>query len=354
MAPIVRICPHCGNYVAGVYEKSFSNKVARTGMKSVAKAGYAGTGAAIGSIFGPLGIIIGGAAGWAASTFVNDSIEETAENIQKETIGIEYTFRCPKCGYVWTGEEEKLDVWVEHNICRNYTDGMLIHAKFTIHGMKGRKGEVTAYFFKPDGTQLKDFNDCYSTDDGFASVCEPINPTYDDAYYKDFELFMPYDELHFTGTVEGCYMTVIVWSEDTPILQSDRIFFNINSLESRISLLKEEHGVEENGENGFRVHVKFCVKQMKGILGRVHVAFFYEDGNPYMYQGQHLILSDDTTFNPMYESSLYSDYVIHCPYKYFEKDFTTGRDIFYQVAVAEEKEDILILMSVKQGGFHWN
>lgn len=358
MAPVVRICPHCGNYVTGVHEKSFGNKVARTGMKSVAKAGYAGTGAAIGSIFGPLGTLIGGAAGWAASTIMNENLDETADLIQDSTVGIEYTFRCPKCGHVWTGQQEKVDIWVEHNICKNHVWGMLIHTKFCVHGMKGRTGQASAYFYLSDGTQLKDYNDseAYKTNDGFVSTYENFVPEYDDTVYQDLQLFMPYNELHLEGSAEGCYLGVIIWCEDTPIMQSDRVDFNVNNLQPVISILNTEHGVEENGEYGFRVHVKFTVEQMVGVEGQVGICFFYEDGTPYQYQGQNLWLIDDEIFKPIYESTTFTDYKVFCPYKYFE-DQTPGRNIYYHVVIAHADDELraqngCILVSVADS-FHF-
>lgn len=104
-------CPKCGNWVEGKKKQSYTKKIAKTGVKSVvngaASVGAASTGAAIGSAILPgIGTLVGGAAGFIASTMfhtaVNDGIDviaDGAEEILSDNIQYEYT--CPKCGHIW-------------------------------------------------------------------------------------------------------------------------------------------------------------------------------------------------------------------------------------------------------------
>lgn len=103
------------------------------------------------------------------------------------------------------------NVWVEHNQFEDGEKGMRIHVKFDVQNHKSQKGRVSCYFYKGDGTALKDTNGYYKTNDGNVSCGKDFTPSYDDSIYEDFKLFMPYNELH-TNRVSGAYkFYVIVW-----------------------------------------------------------------------------------------------------------------------------------------------
>lgn len=105
----VQRCPHCGNHVEGKKKKSYASKVGRQGVKStvhgLTSVGGVGTGAAIGSAFGPIGTILGGAAGWVGSAMfnqaVNSKIDDAADYAEDNLTNVTYEFRCPRCGHSW-------------------------------------------------------------------------------------------------------------------------------------------------------------------------------------------------------------------------------------------------------------
>jgi hypothetical protein len=87
-------------------------------------------------------------------------------------------------------------VWTDHNVFEGGQKGMRIHAKFTVDNYKDIKCRMTAYFYFANGDKLKDYNGAYKTDDGQVSVGKDFNPTYVNAIYNDYTVFLPYDELH--------------------------------------------------------------------------------------------------------------------------------------------------------------
>lgn len=109
-------CPECGNWVEGKKRASYTKKLAKTGVKtavnSAASIGAASTGAAIGSaIFPGVGTLIGGAAGFLASTMfhtaVNEGIDAIAEGTEEVlSDNIVYEFSCPKCGHEWDSNDQ--------------------------------------------------------------------------------------------------------------------------------------------------------------------------------------------------------------------------------------------------------
>lgn len=108
-------------------------------------------------------------------------------------------------------DEEKIDsvlveksiviksVETQHNVVQNGQKGMNIIVNYSVEGMKGKTGDLNAYFYFEDGTPLKDGNKssvpCYGTYDGSVVVGKQFTPRYDDVAMSS-TLFMPYDELH--------------------------------------------------------------------------------------------------------------------------------------------------------------
>lgn len=90
-------------------------------------------------------------------------------------------------------------VETQHNVVQNGQKGMNIIVNYSVEGMKGKTGELNAYFYFEDGTPLKDDNKSsvpyYGTHDGSVVVGKQFTPRYDDVAMSS-TLFMPYDELH--------------------------------------------------------------------------------------------------------------------------------------------------------------
>ena len=90
-------------------------------------------------------------------------------------------------------------VETQHNVVQNGQKGMNIIVNYSVEGMKGKTGDLNAYFYFEDGTPLKDDNKSsvpyYGTHDGSVVVGKQFTPRYDDVAMSS-TLFMPYDELH--------------------------------------------------------------------------------------------------------------------------------------------------------------
>jgi hypothetical protein len=87
-------------------------------------------------------------------------------------------------------------VWVDYNVYQDGAKGMLIHVKFDVANALGEICRCVAYFYKVDGSKLKDTNNRFCTDDGQVSTSEFFSPGYASTYYGDFSFFMPISELH--------------------------------------------------------------------------------------------------------------------------------------------------------------
>lgn len=124
------------------------------------------------------------------------------------------------------------DLWVELNAYNSNVYlaskmGMWIHFRLDADNMKGKTGRCSAYFYKEDGTPLRALSDDrYSTEDGNVAVEKDFTPRYENAFYEDFTLFMPYSELHITR--RGSHkikLYVIVWYKHEQLAESSWVEF---------------------------------------------------------------------------------------------------------------------------------
>jgi uncharacterized caspase-like protein len=105
------------------------------------------------------------------------------------------------------------DVRVEHNIYQGQKKGMRLHSRLNIAGLKGQSAEVAAYFYFKGGAALKDFDDAYNTSGGKVEVHERVTPGHTTAEWKDFKIFMPYDQLHLAKGKSDCKFYMAVWDQ---------------------------------------------------------------------------------------------------------------------------------------------
>ena len=91
-------------------------------------------------------------------------------------------------------------IWVEHDkYDEYYNEGMEIHVKFSVYGIKGEKGYCNAYFYYSNGNALKSYDKSYSSPNGTVATSETFTPSYESSIFNDFVLFIPYDELHLNS-----------------------------------------------------------------------------------------------------------------------------------------------------------
>jgi len=119
------------------------------------------------------------------------------------------------------------NIWVDHNAWSGMVKGMKIHVKFHTNGVRGQTGACNAYFFFANGQKLMDYNGSYRSIDGQVCVGNNFSPGYDSAVYNDFVLFMPYNELHISGSAD-CNFQVQVQIGGTTVI-SDPIAFSFKN-----------------------------------------------------------------------------------------------------------------------------
>jgi hypothetical protein len=93
---------------------------------------------------------------------------------------------------------------IVHNVTVKGQKGMRVHASFTVkHGLNN-PCRLIAYFYYDDGenTPLDSSDASYRTKEGKVSARSNFTPKYDPAYYKDLQIFIPYEALNMESEEE--------------------------------------------------------------------------------------------------------------------------------------------------------
>lgn len=105
-------------------------------------------------------------------------------------------------------------VSVSNNADVDGEKGLSVNVSFNISGMKGHSGKVSCYFYDTSGNALIDTNGSYGTtgNPSCVAVSRSINPGYDNTVYTDFDVKIPYKELHLSSTYSRTLrVDVIIW-----------------------------------------------------------------------------------------------------------------------------------------------
>jgi hypothetical protein len=102
-------------------------------------------------------------------------------------------------------------LWADHNVQSRGRSGMVIHADFTVANLLNHPGRVAAHFYFSNWLPLHDINGDYRTASGHVSVSRAFAAEYETTWYEDFELFMPYSELHMGPGNHSLTFSVSIW-----------------------------------------------------------------------------------------------------------------------------------------------
>lgn len=106
--------------------------------------------------------------------------------------------------------------------------GLEIIIDFEALNLRGQGGQAVAYFYFGDESNrpLLDFNDRYVTPYGTVGTGRTFTPATNNATYDDFNLFIPYSELHMAPGAYNLKFYVVIWTNNgTALTTSEWIYF---------------------------------------------------------------------------------------------------------------------------------
>lgn len=174
-------------------------------------------------------------------------------------------------------------VSVSNNADVDDEKGLSVKVSFDVSGMKEHKGRVSCYFYDSNGNALIDNNNRYHTTGtpGYVSSGEDIKPRYDNSTYTEFEIKIPYSELHLVGTYSRTLsVDVIVWDynsgEGKVVARKDGTTFtcvpNISYLKvDGTTTDKSKYFGESGGREYYSVNTSASSYETWGIPSWCHV-----------------------------------------------------------------------------------
>lgn len=111
-----------------------------------------------------------------------------------------------------------LKVWEDFNVDQANQKGLLIHVDFSYQSLPAQGGAIAAYFYLENDMPLRDLNGKYCSQSGHVCVERSFKPPILQSRYTDFQLFMPYDELHTGPGNYSLKFFVVIWK--SPIRSS--------------------------------------------------------------------------------------------------------------------------------------
>lgn len=170
-----------------------------------------------------------------------------------------------------------------HDVFKDSKKGMEVHHKIRVVGMKDRDLEVACYFYREDGTPLKDENNSFRTTGGDVSVGEHHVIKYADSTFKDFSLFLPHNELHAGTGAHKLKVKCEAFDSGRSIGKSGWQSFTLRVGGAVPKLIKFgkgslKHDVFKDGIKGLEVHHPIDVQAMANRELEVTCFFYYENG----------------------------------------------------------------------------
>ncbi len=107
-------------------------------------------------------------------------------------------------------------------------DGMVFTSDFTVKNALKQELTMAIYFFAADGTPLVDSNKQFFSAGGKVAVYKKFIPAYADAVYKQFEVFMPYEELELDCGKHNLKYTFGIWNGPKQIFSTGATYFVLN------------------------------------------------------------------------------------------------------------------------------
>lgn len=134
--------------------------------------------------------------------------------------------------------------WLDYDVrSEDGALGLLIHTRFIVNGLQNVTNQCNAYFYFENGEPLKDYNNNYCCEDGTVCIPGEFTPDYQNCRFDDFQLFIPYEELHVNGSGKLLYV-VDVFNGNEIIAQSEQQVFSF-SYDDSIGAIEEKQSMEE-------------------------------------------------------------------------------------------------------------
>lgn len=214
-----------------------------------------------------------------------------------------------------------------HNESMGGRYGVRLFVDFSVEGLRGQTGAVTARFSDAAGQPLADGNGQFSDGAGHVAVAEPFSPAVDSADISEFPLFMPYDELELPPGEHTVQVVVDVAGSDGAALAFSQPAAFILTMADDSQRLAEVravdvvHNVAHDNVAGMDILIDFDTFNFRGETGTLAAYFYFDDANNTslldfndQYRAQDGVVAVGGRFQPGSNRAIYQDFALFMPY----------------------------------------
>ena len=208
--------------------------------------------------------------------------------------------------------------------------------------MPNRQGMIQAFFYHSNGEPLLDTNDNYRTEDGSVTCGEYFQPPYENTIYNDFQLFIPYEELHLDNS---CSLLCDVYISDGNnwVAKSSQISIDYKyyqpmpRIEAQIEKTWLDYDVQtKDGTTGLVIHTRFIVSGLQNVTNQCNAYFYFENGEPLKDYNNNYCCGDGTVcipgeYTPDYQNCRFDDFQLFIPNE--ELHVTGSGNLIYVISV---------------------
>lgn len=112
------------------------------------------------------------------------------------------------------------------------------HFKVNAVGLKGKEIKVSIYLEHPKGTGVPDLNGRYKTTDGYVANTETSISDYDNCVWNDFDVHLPYSEMHPLSGTRTYYIRALLWYGDKVLASTYCDAFSYTKPEAQYKTIK--------------------------------------------------------------------------------------------------------------------
>lgn len=116
-------------------------------------------------------------------------------------------------------------ITADFNIFKDEQKGMNVLLNFNINKAYKERHLVVVYFYKADGSALKDSNKKFYTVTGNVAATRNITPGFERTVYKDLDIFIPYSELELPCGDYRLKYYVAIWKDKINVANSGYSYF---------------------------------------------------------------------------------------------------------------------------------
>lgn len=222
--------------------------------------------------------------------------------------------------------------WVDYNAVVGGEKGMRVYSKFTLRNLKDIPLSLTVRIQKEDGDILRSNNSTYRNKGGQLAVFRPIKAGYDNAVYKDYDVFIPYKAFTVDPGKYNLKLDADIIYPDGELLKHLTLYPFLftqpektpTSTNTKSGAILDEmwvdYNVTQNGQKGMLVHTRMTVNGFLNQTIQFALGVEKTDGTKVLARssspnrskvGQLVFYKD---LRPQYDSAKFNDIQVFVPY----------------------------------------